>query len=155
QVRRRAYEFYEECGCEDGHDVEHWLRAEVEIMGTSVKAATSLFQRIDEQKSRQPRGFCHTARRDWLSEQNMKSHSYPTSTQLDSLVFEMYNAGTVFSEAVREFRKEFCLTALRDTNWNETNAARKLGMHRNTLARTLRDLNIDSRALRRAERHPV
>ena len=39
QIRRRAYELYDECGCEDGHDVEHWLRAEVEIMGTSVKAA--------------------------------------------------------------------------------------------------------------------
>jgi len=85
----------------------------------------------------------------------MKKHSYPTSTQLDALVFEMYKAGMVFSEAVREFRKDFVLTALRDTNWNETNAARKLGMHRNTLARTPRELNIDSRALRRAERHPV
>ena len=85
----------------------------------------------------------------------MKKHSYPTSTHLDSVVLEMYKAGMAFSEAVREFRKEFCLTALRDTNWNETNAARKLGMHRNTLARTLRELNIDSRALRRAERHPV
>jgi hypothetical protein len=39
QIRRRAYELYEECGCEDGHDVEHWLRAEAEIMGTSLKAA--------------------------------------------------------------------------------------------------------------------
>jgi len=39
EIRRRAYEFYEECGCEDGHDVEHWLRAEAEIMGTSLKAA--------------------------------------------------------------------------------------------------------------------
>jgi len=43
----------------------------------------------------------------------MKKYSYPTSTQLDSVVFEMYKAGMVFSEAVREFRKEFVLTALR------------------------------------------
>ena len=40
QIRRRAYELYEECGCEDGHDVDDWLRAEAEITG-SVKAVAA------------------------------------------------------------------------------------------------------------------
>ena len=31
QVRRRAYELYEERGREDGHELEDWLRAEEEI----------------------------------------------------------------------------------------------------------------------------
>jgi hypothetical protein len=31
QVRRRAYELYEQRGREDGHDVEDWLRAEEEV----------------------------------------------------------------------------------------------------------------------------
>jgi len=32
-VRKRAYEFYEERGCEHGHDIEDWLKAEAEILG--------------------------------------------------------------------------------------------------------------------------
>jgi hypothetical protein len=39
EIRRRAYEIYEERGRQDGRDVEDWLRAEAEIRGTSVKAA--------------------------------------------------------------------------------------------------------------------
>ncbi len=31
EIRRRAYELYEQRGREDGHDVEDWLRAEEEI----------------------------------------------------------------------------------------------------------------------------
>ncbi len=30
EIRRRAYELYEQRGREDGHDVEDWLRAEKE-----------------------------------------------------------------------------------------------------------------------------
>ena len=32
-VRERAYQFYEERGREDGHDLDDWLRAEAEILG--------------------------------------------------------------------------------------------------------------------------
>lgn len=32
-IRQRAYEYYEERGCEDGRDLEDWLRAEAEILG--------------------------------------------------------------------------------------------------------------------------
>ena len=31
-IRKLAYEFYEQRGREDGHDLEDWLRAEAEIM---------------------------------------------------------------------------------------------------------------------------
>ena len=31
QIRRRAYEFYEARGREDGHDLEDWQQAEAEI----------------------------------------------------------------------------------------------------------------------------
>ncbi|MFZ3369527.1 MAG: DUF2934 domain-containing protein [Candidatus Sulfotelmatobacter sp.] len=31
QIRRRAFELYEERGREDGHELEDWLRAEEEI----------------------------------------------------------------------------------------------------------------------------
>ena len=33
EIRRRAYELYEQEGRQDGRDQEHWLRAETEILG--------------------------------------------------------------------------------------------------------------------------
>ena len=30
-VERRAHELYCERGCEDGHDMDHWLQAESEV----------------------------------------------------------------------------------------------------------------------------
>ncbi|MGZ4812630.1 MAG: DUF2934 domain-containing protein [Terriglobales bacterium] len=38
EIRRRAYELYEERGRENGHDFDDWLRAEEEI--TNRKART-------------------------------------------------------------------------------------------------------------------
>jgi Fis family transcriptional regulator len=83
-----------------------------------------------------------------------QKQSYPTSAELDALVLQIYRAGITYAEAVREFRKQFVLTALRDANWNESKAAPVLRMHRNTLRRTLRELNVDIRSLRQSERHP-
>jgi len=39
EIRRRAYALYEESGCEDGRDVDDWLRAEAEVNATAQKAA--------------------------------------------------------------------------------------------------------------------
>ena len=41
QVRRRAYELYEQSGKDDGHDLEHWLQAESEFPQPKAKAARS------------------------------------------------------------------------------------------------------------------
>jgi hypothetical protein len=30
-IEVRAYELYLECGCESGHEVQHWLEAEAEL----------------------------------------------------------------------------------------------------------------------------
>ena len=38
QVRRRAYELYEQRGKEEGHDLEDWLQAESELMKQRAKA---------------------------------------------------------------------------------------------------------------------
>lgn len=35
EIRRRAYELYEQDGRQHGRDREHWLRAEAEILGRS------------------------------------------------------------------------------------------------------------------------
>ena len=39
QIRNRAYQLYEERGREDGHELEDWLRAEVELSRMVAKAA--------------------------------------------------------------------------------------------------------------------
>ncbi|HXY11261.1 MAG TPA: DUF2934 domain-containing protein [Terriglobales bacterium] len=39
EIRRRAYELYEQRGGEHGHDVEDWLRAEEEIKEMQAQSA--------------------------------------------------------------------------------------------------------------------
>lgn len=63
--------------------------------------------------------------------------------QLAGVVLQMYKAGARCSEAVREFQRAFILTVLKDQRGNQCKAAEKLGMHRNTLRRTIRELEID------------
>jgi hypothetical protein len=33
EIQVRAYELYLQCGCDGGHDLEHWLEAENELSG--------------------------------------------------------------------------------------------------------------------------
>ena len=63
--------------------------------------------------------------------------------QLESVVLQMYKAGVGCFEAVREFQKAFILTVLKDQSGNQCKAAKILGMHRNTLRRAIRALEID------------
>ncbi len=74
--------------------------------------------------------------------------------QLESLVMQMYKSGILYSEAVREFKKRFILTVLQSNQGNQCKAARELGMHRNTLSRTITELKVDVRALRADSRRP-
>ena len=39
QIRRRAYELYEERGRENGHELEDWLHAEEEIQEMQARSA--------------------------------------------------------------------------------------------------------------------
>ena len=41
QIRRRAYELYEERGREDGHELEDWLCAEEEITSKKFRTASA------------------------------------------------------------------------------------------------------------------
>ena len=72
--------------------------------------------------------------------------------QLDALVSEMHQGGILYSEAVREFRKQFVIAVLRETRGNKVQAARKLGVHRNTISRTIAELGIDVRSIREERR---
>jgi len=74
--------------------------------------------------------------------------------QLETLVHQMYDSGILYSEAVREFKKRFLLTVLQQNQGNQCQAARQLGMHRNTLSRTITELKLDVRAVRNGARRP-
>ena len=74
--------------------------------------------------------------------------------QLEALIVHMFRSGITYSEGVAEFKKRFILTVLQDCNGNQCKAARLLGMHRNTLSRTIADLKLDAKALRNGTRRP-
>jgi len=74
--------------------------------------------------------------------------------QLEALILQMYKSNILYSEAVREFKKRFILTVLQENNGNQCRAARQLGMHRNTLSRTITELKIDVRQLRAGVKRP-
>jgi Fis family transcriptional regulator len=74
--------------------------------------------------------------------------------QLEALVLQMYKSNILYSEAVREFKKRFILTVLEENKGNQCRAARQLGMHRNTLSRTIAELKIDMRQLKDGSKRP-
>jgi DNA-binding NtrC family response regulator len=75
--------------------------------------------------------------------------------QLEALVAQMYSSGILYSEAVREFKKRFLMNVLHQNKGNQCRAARELGMHRNTLSRTIAELKLDVRQFRDGARRPV
>jgi len=74
--------------------------------------------------------------------------------QLEALILQMYKSGITYSEAVCEFKKKFILTVLQDCKGNQCKAARQLGMHRNTLSRTIAELKLNAKELRTGTRRP-
>ncbi|HET6843433.1 MAG TPA: helix-turn-helix domain-containing protein [Candidatus Angelobacter sp.] len=72
--------------------------------------------------------------------------------QLETLVAQMHTSGILYSEAVQEFKKRFIMNVLQQNRGNQCKAARELGMHRNTLSRTIADLNLDVRQFRDGRR---
>lgn len=74
--------------------------------------------------------------------------------QLEALVQQMYRSNILYSEAVREFKRRFIATVLEGNKGNQCRAARQLGMHRNTLSRTIEELKIDVREFRIGGKRP-
>ena len=73
---------------------------------------------------------------------------------LDNLVLQMHAAGIPYTDAVREFKKRFILEVLARHRGNQCKAAEELGMHRNTLSRTLSELDMDSTQIKKGLRRP-
>ena len=74
--------------------------------------------------------------------------------ELDSLVVQMYAGGISYDEAVREFKKSYILEVLSHHKGNQCKAAAELGMHRNTLSRTISDLQINPAQVRMDLKRP-
>jgi ABC-2 type transport system ATP-binding protein len=55
----------------------------------------------------------------------------------------MHSSGIRYEEAVREFKKQYLREVLIAHRGNQCKAAEELGMHRNTLSRTIEELGLD------------
>jgi Fis family transcriptional regulator, factor for inversion stimulation protein len=85
---------------------------------------------------------------------NTEREAIDVKNQLSILIAQMHESGILYSEAVREFKRVFISHVLTQTNGNQCKAAKQLGMHRNTLSRTIAELDLDVREIRKA-RVPV
>jgi DNA-binding NtrC family response regulator len=74
--------------------------------------------------------------------------------ELDALITQMHSAGVAYNEAVRQFKRRYILEVLAQHRGNQCKAAEELGMHRNTLSRTLAELELDTAQLRNGMRRP-
>lgn len=64
---------------------------------------------------------------------------------LDRLVGMMVESGIRFEDAQREFDKRFISRVVQESDGNLGKAAQRLGVHRNTLARKIKELKIKVR----------
>jgi len=68
--------------------------------------------------------------------------------ELHSLVTQMHSAGIPYADALRQFKRRYLLEVLAHHKGNQCKAAEELGMHRNTLSRTLSELDLDTAQIR-------
>ena len=68
--------------------------------------------------------------------------------ELDTLITQMHSSGIPYVDAVRQFKKRYILEVLAQHKGNQCKAADELGMHRNTLSRTLSELDLDTAQIR-------
>ncbi|AXC10688.1 response regulator receiver protein [Acidisarcina polymorpha] len=66
----------------------------------------------------------------------------------------MHASGITYAEGVREFKKRFILEVLARHRGNQCKAARELGMHRNTLSRTIAELDLNPAQIRSGLKRP-
>src|SRR5215475_2465832 len=74
--------------------------------------------------------------------------------ELETLVAAMHAGGITYAEAVREFKRRYLLEVLATNKGNQCKAAKELGMHRNTLSRTIAELDIDPAQVRNGLKRP-
>lgn len=75
--------------------------------------------------------------------------------ELDSLITQMHSTGIRYEEAVRQFKRQYLIEVLRAHRGNQCKAAEELGMHRNTLSRTMAELQLEVAEVRAGLKRPV
>ena len=75
--------------------------------------------------------------------------------ELEALIIQMHSAGIPYADAVKQFKKRYILEVLAHHKGNQCKAATELGMHRNTLSRTLAELDMNTAQIRHGMRRPV
>jgi Fis family transcriptional regulator len=74
--------------------------------------------------------------------------------ELDSLVTQMHSSGIRYEEAVRDFKRQYLREVLMAHRGNQCKAAKELGMHRNTLSRTMAELDLSLAEVRAGLKRP-
>jgi DNA-binding NtrC family response regulator len=73
---------------------------------------------------------------------------------LDDLVTQMHSSGIRYEDAVREFKKQYLREVLVAHRGNQCKASKELGMHRNTLSRTMAELELSLTEVRACLKRP-
>lgn len=74
--------------------------------------------------------------------------------ELDNLVTQMHSSGVRYEDAVREFKRQYLREVLAANRGNQCRAAEELGMHRNTLSRTMAELGLNLAEVRAGLKRP-
>jgi DNA-binding NtrC family response regulator len=74
--------------------------------------------------------------------------------ELEILVTQMHSSGIGYEAAVREFKKQYLREVLVAHKGNQCKAAEEMGIHRNTLSRTMADLGLSLAEVRATLKRP-
>jgi Fis family transcriptional regulator, factor for inversion stimulation protein len=91
--------------------------------------------------------------REWFQKRS-RQRGITLKREMDGLITQMHSAGIPYTEAVRQFKKRYILEVLAQHKGNQCKAAEELGMHRNTLSRTLAELEMNTAQIRNGMRRP-
>ena len=91
----------------------------------------------------------------WLPWQSIETRGRDVKREIDSLVTQMHSSGVRYEDAVRQFKRQYLLEVLRAHRGNQCKAADELGMHRNTLSRTMAELELEVSEIRAGLKRPV
>ena len=81
-------------------------------------------------------------------------HEGEVRRELDSLVTQMHSSGIRYEDAVREFKRQYLREVLMAHRGNQCKAAEELGIHRNTLSRTMAELELSLAEVRAGLKRP-
>jgi DNA-binding NtrC family response regulator len=85
---------------------------------------------------------------------NLLEQGVDVRRELDSLVTQMHSSGMRYDDAVREFKKQYLREVLVANRGNQCKAAEELGIHRNTLSRTMAELGMSLAEVRAGLKRP-